>query len=101
MRLADLVDVSTRVGATRSRTEKVGRLAALLRGATPEELVVAVPYLSGDLRQGRIGVGGAALRNTLGSAAEVPTLSLLEVDATFGAMAAMAGAGSASRRMEA
>src|SRR5512147_1848922 len=98
MRLADLVAVSAQVGATRSRTEKVGRLASLLRGLSPEELSIAVPYLSGDLRQGRIGVAGASLRSALGSPADLPTLSLIEVDAGFTALAAMAGPGSAGKR---
>ncbi|HEX5043580.1 MAG TPA: ATP-dependent DNA ligase [Candidatus Polarisedimenticolaceae bacterium] len=101
MRLADVVDVSAQVGATRSRTAKIGLLASLLRRLTPEELAITVPYLSGDLRQGRIGIGGAALRNTLRSPAEAPTLTVGEVDAAFGAVAAMGGAGSAGRRMEA
>jgi DNA ligase-1 len=101
MRLADVVEVSAQVGATRSRTAKIGLLASLLRRLTPEELAITVPYLSGDLRQGRIGIGGASLRHTLGSPAEAPTLTVAEVDATFRAVAAMGGAGSASRRMEA
>ncbi|HEX5041411.1 MAG TPA: ATP-dependent DNA ligase [Candidatus Polarisedimenticolaceae bacterium] len=101
MRLADVVDVSAQVGATRSRTAKIGLLASLLRRLTPEELAIAVPYLSGDLRQGRIGVGGAALRSAIGSPAEEAGLSLVEVDATFAAMSSMSGSGSASRRMQA
>ena len=100
MRLADVVDVSAQVGATRSRTAKVGLLAGLLRRLTMEELAIAVPYLSGDLRQGRIGIGGAALRNALGAPADRPTLSLVEVDAAFGTVATTTGGGSASRRME-
>ncbi len=101
MHLADVVDVSGKVGATRSRTAKIGLLAALLRRLTPVELAIVVPYLSGNLRQGRIGVGGAALRATLGSPAGTATLSLVEVDAAFQAFTSMTGAGSASRRMEA
>ena len=101
MLLADLVVVSVQVGATRSRTAKIGLLASLLGGLSPEELSIAVPYLSGDLRQGRIGIGGAALRATLGSPAERGVLSLLEVDAAFSELSSMAGAGSAARRMAA
>jgi ATP-dependent DNA ligase I len=99
MLLADLVATSRRVAETRSRSEKIGALADLLRRLGPEEIDVAVAYLSGHLRQGRIGLGGAALRNAMpGSAASDPSLSLLEVDAAFDRLAAVSGAGSTAER---
>ncbi len=48
--------------ATSSRLAKVARLAECLGHASPDEVVVAVAYLSGYLPQGTIGVGWAALR---------------------------------------
>jgi DNA ligase-1 len=101
MLLADLVQTSAEVGATRSRSAKVGLLAAMLRRLSPEETGIAVPYVSGELPQGRIGVGYAALREARGGlAAEAPTLSLLEVDAVFTRVAATKGSGSAARRAQ-
>jgi len=99
MRFADLVATSQRVAETRSRAEKTGALADLLRRLAPDEIDVAVAYLSGHLRQGRIGLGGAALRSAMpGSAASEPSLSLREVDAAFERMAAVSGAGSTAER---
>ncbi|HEV7507783.1 MAG TPA: ATP-dependent DNA ligase [Thermoanaerobaculia bacterium] len=100
MRLADLVTTSRRVAETRSRSEKTGVLADLLRRLAPEEIDVAVAWLSGNLRQGRIGLGGAAVRDARpGTAANEPTLTLGEVDATFERIASTTGAGSTAARV--
>ena len=100
MRLADLVATSRRVAETRSRSEKVAALADLLRRLAPEEIDVAVAWLSGNLRQGRIGLGGAAIREARpGTAAGEPALTLGEVDATFERIAATTGAGSTAARV--
>ncbi len=99
MLLADLAATSRRVAETRSRSEKNGALADLLRRLAPEEIDIAVAFLSGHLRQGRIGLGGAAVRNAMpGSAAAEPSLSLLEVDAAFERIASVSGAGSTAER---
>jgi len=99
MRLADLVATSRRVAETRARSEKTGALADLLRRLGPEEIDIAVAFLSGHLRQGRIGLGGAALRSAItGSSAAEPTLTLGEVDAAFARIAAASGAGSTAAR---
>jgi DNA ligase-1 len=99
MLLADLVATSKRVAETRSRSEKTGALADLLRRLAPEEIDIAVAFLSGHLRQGRIGLGGAAVRNAMpGTAAAEPSLPLLEVDAAFERIASVSGAGSTAER---
>src|SRR5947208_6895479 len=64
MRLADLVTTSRRVSETRSRLEKISALGNLLRRLAPEEIDIAVAFLSGQLRQGRIGLGGAVIRSS-------------------------------------
>src|SRR4029079_12281453 len=100
MRLADLVSTSRRVAETRSRSEKTGALADLLRRLSPEEIDVAVAWLSGNLRQGRIGLGFAAVRDSRpGTAAAEPSLTLGEVDSTFERIAATTGAGSTAARV--
>jgi DNA ligase-1 len=102
MLFADLVSTSRRVSETRSRLEKTGALADLLRRLAPEEIDVAVAYLSGHLRQGRIGIGGAAVRGARpGTAVAEPSLPLplLEVDATFERIAGISGAGSTAARV--
>jgi DNA ligase-1 len=99
MLLNDLVTTSRRVAETRSRSAKTAALAALLRGLAPEEIVPAVSWLSGFLRQGRIGLGGAALRSAMpGSAAAEASLTIGEVDATFERIGGVSGAGSNAER---
>jgi DNA ligase-1 len=95
MLLADLVLTSRHVAATRSRSEKIAALADLLRRLGPEEIEVATAFVSGQLRQGRIGLGPAAVRAALADApaAAAPALSLSEVDAAFAGIAGVAAAG--------
>ncbi|PYQ55547.1 MAG: ATP-dependent DNA ligase [Acidobacteria bacterium] len=99
MRLADLVITSRRVSETRSRLEKTSALSDLLRRLAPGEIDIAVAFLSGHLRQGRIGLGGAAIRNAMpGTAAAEPSLTLGEVDASFERIASTTGSGSTAER---
>src|SRR5687767_13227725 len=99
MRLADLVTTSRRTSETRSRLEKTAALADLLRRLGPEEIDPAVAWLSGHLRQGRIGLGPAAIRDASpGTAAPEPTLTIGEVDATFDRIASVSGSGSTAER---
>ena len=101
-RLADLVDTSQRVAATPARSVKVRELAALLRALNADEIGIASHYLSGELPQGRIGIGYAALQAAATApAAQPPALSILEVDRRLAVIAATRGAGSAERRAQA
>src|SRR5437867_3606318 len=61
--LEEIARTSVAVAATSSRLAKIERLADCLRRLTPEEVRVAVHYLSGELPQGTIGVGWASLKN--------------------------------------
>jgi len=101
MLLDDIARVSADVAATPARTEKTRLLADCLALARPGERAVAVAYLSGELPQGSIGVGWAALRDRPAPAGPPPTLELLEVDAAVSRIAAISGKGSqAARRAE-
>jgi DNA ligase 1 len=98
--LAEIARASADVAGTSARLQKIERLAACLRAARPDEVAIAVSYLSGELPQGSIGVGWAQLRD-LPSPAPAPALELLEVDAAVGRIAGIAGRGSqALRRAE-
>ena len=71
--LSDLVRTSEAVSLASGRRVKIDEIAALLRRAAPEEIPVAVAFLSGELRQRQIGVGYAALGGLLRPAgADVP-----------------------------
>jgi DNA ligase-1 len=59
MQLSRLVEASARASETRSKRAKVQILAEALRELAPIEVEAGVGFLSGELRQGRIGVGGA------------------------------------------
>jgi DNA ligase-1 len=99
--LEELARTSAEVAATSARSKKIGRLAACLAELRPEEVGVAVSYLSGELPQGSIGVGWASLRDLPPPTTGAPTLALLDVDAAMRRIAALSGKGSqASRRAE-
>jgi ATP-dependent DNA ligase I len=101
MLLARIADTSSEVAATSSRLAKIDRLATCLRSATADEVAVAVCYLSGELPQGTVGVGWAALRDLPAPPPSPPTLELLEVDEAVTRLQALGGKGSkASRREE-
>ena len=101
MLLADVAQASADVGATSSRREKIERLATCLAALQPDEVPIAVAYLSGALPQGSIGVGWATLQDVPTPAPPPATLPLLDVDASLRRIAALAGTGSrASRRDE-
>lgn len=97
MLLSELVATSAAVAATRSRLAKRKLLAETITRAEPDEIELVVTFLSGTLRQRRTGVGWASL-SALPAPAEQPTLTPIEVDAAFGAVAALGGAGSAVLR---
>ena len=99
MLLTELVDASEAVGATRSRLEKVNRIAAVLERLSPEEVPAGVAFLSGELRQRQIGVGWAALRDLPAPAAEA-SLTVLEVDAAFERIGVLGGPGSQGARRD-
>ncbi|MGH3077495.1 MAG: ATP-dependent DNA ligase [Gaiellaceae bacterium] len=99
MLLVEIAQASTEVAATSARRAKIARLAECLTEAGPDEVGVAVAYLSGILPQGTIGVGWASLRE-LPSPAPTPSLGLLEVGATMTRIATIAGAGSQAARRE-
>ena len=97
MLLADLVNVSSAVGATRSRTAKVQAVAGALRGTDPAEAPAVVAFLSGELRQRQIGVGWSALKEVPAPAAQ-PSLTVAAVDEAFGRVGDLRGTGSQSAR---
>ena len=59
--LSTLAAISRRVAATRSRITKIQELASGIRLLQGEELLAGVLYLAGEIRQARIGLGGALL----------------------------------------
>jgi ATP-dependent DNA ligase I len=97
MRLEDIVTTSASIGATRSRRAKIELIAGCLRCLQPEEVPIAVAYLSGRLPQGTIGVGWASLRDRP-PPANGATLDLLGVDAALDRIRTATGTGSQKAR---
>ena len=122
--LSEVAQVSAAVTATSARNAKIEQIAALLGRVPPGEVTVAVAFLSGELLQGQIGVGYAAvsemLRAPAAADATVPaaedtaedaaadhggpahdqaaSLTLTDVDAAFGTIGAVTGPGSQAER---
>lgn len=96
--LAALVEASGRAAQHAGRHAKRDTLAQLLRDAAPDEVEIAVAWLSGEARQGRIGVGWSTLSTLRGAAATDATLTLREADAALDTVAAAKGKGSAAAR---
>jgi ATP-dependent DNA ligase I len=110
--LSELVRTSEAVAGAPGRRVKIDELASLLRRAAPDEVPVAVAFLSGELRQRQIGVGYAAIGGLLGAApgavadAAGPAksagtglpLTLADTDAAFAAIGAVAGPGAQAER---
>jgi DNA ligase 1 len=96
--LADVVTASAAVAATRSRTAKARTIAGVLLAADPDEVAPVTAWLSGDLLQGRLGVGWRTLRSLPGPSAASPALTVASVDDTLAELAATTGAGSVARR---
>src|SRR5437879_11578944 len=99
MLLAELLAASERVAGTRSRLAKIEALAQCLRRLDASEIALGVAELSGDTRQGRIGIGYAALKDALAAPpASAPRLTLAQVDEALARLAQIKGEGSSAER---
>jgi len=101
MRLLDLATTSAAVSGISARSAKIALIAERLRTAAgPDEVRVAVHYLSGELPQRQIGVGWAALRELPAPAAGPGELEVAEVDRILGEVGTTSGTGSQALRRE-
>jgi DNA ligase-1 len=99
---ADVVAASEAVRSTPARLGKIGHLSALLARLAPDEVKPVIGFLSGEPRQGRIGVGWATLSGLESrGAGTVPVLTVGEVDRAIDAIEAARGerSGEARRRL--
>ncbi len=96
--LSAVVATATEVAASSARNDKVAALAALLTEIEGIEAPVLVGLLTGEVRQGRIGVGWAAVRDLEITSSTHSTLTIADVDAAMTELAATSGSGSKARR---
>jgi DNA ligase-1 len=97
-RLAEVVRASAAVAATSSRLAKIRVIADCLRALAPDEIEIALPWLSGDIRQGKLTLGYASLQAVMGHAAASASLTVAHVDAAFQNLKTVKGKGSSSAR---
>ena len=98
--LAELARASRAVAATSSRLAKIARLASLLRQLEPDETGIAIAFLSGDIRQGKLALGAETLHRAKGAPAPAAKLTLHEVDAAFDDLKGIKGPRALARRAE-
>ncbi len=98
MPLADLVATADRVGATAKRSEKVAALAALLGEVPPEDVRAVVGFLTGEPRQGSIGVGWATVGGLVASPATTASVTVAELDLLLSDVQSTTGEGSVAAR---
>jgi len=99
MRLEELVRTSAAVAATSGRLDKIAQLAALLARLSPEEVPIAIGFLIGFPRQGKLGVGWATVSAARDHHAAAETsLELTDVDRAFNEMKTVKGKNATSER---
>lgn len=96
--LADVVAASRDLSETSSRSEKVAILSALLRKLDHSEVGVAVGFLAGLPRQGRVGVGYSTIHGIEPPPAQAASLTIDDLDHAIAEVQGIAGSGSAARR---
>ncbi|HEY1325410.1 MAG TPA: ATP-dependent DNA ligase [Casimicrobiaceae bacterium] len=97
--LAQLVEVSTQVGATPSRRAKIAAIAQFLRGLGRDEVPLGVAYLAGETLQGRRGIGYALIRAAQPDApADASALALTDVHDALDRVLRASGKGSVGER---
>jgi DNA ligase 1 len=98
--LAEVVTASRNVSETSSRSEKVAILAELLGRLEPSEVAVAVGFLAGVPRQGRVGIGYSTIYGIEQAPAPAASLTIDDLDRAISEVQAMTGGGSAARRKQ-
>jgi DNA ligase-1 len=100
MHFARVVETSVAVSSSPARLRKVAHLADLLRALAPDEIAPVVALVSGEPRQGRLGLGHATISEVSGvRPVDDPMLTVLDVDRALGELGQLSGAGSGRERV--
>src|ERR671915_2239303 len=94
--LADLVNASRDVTDTSSRSQKIAILAALLGRLDRDEIAVAVGFLAGVPRQGRVGVGYSTIYGIERAPVRAASLTIDDLDRGISEVQDTTGSGSAA-----
>jgi DNA ligase 1 len=98
--LVDVVTASREIAGTSSRSRKVAILAELLGQLDAREIPIAVGFLSGLPRQGRVGVGYSTIYGVQHACVAEPTLTVIDLDRAIVAVSEATGFGSAARKKQ-
>ncbi len=98
MLLNHLAQISNQVAATSARLAKIKLLADLLKQAGPDEIELAIAYLSGTIRQAKVGVGWATLQKAKSHVGTTARLQIQDIDETLETISKTAGKGSATEK---
>jgi ATP-dependent DNA ligase I len=99
VKFAVVAETSRRVAETRGRRDKIALLARLLADTPPDEIEITAAYLSGAVRQDKLGLGWATIQRAQpGMAAESPSVEVVEVNARLEGIARASGKGSAQTK---
>jgi DNA ligase-1 len=98
--LADVVTASQELTDTSSRSRKVAILSELLARLEPGEVPIAVGFLAGAPRQGRVGIGYSTMYGIEGAPATEPSLTIDDVDRAITSVEGTTGSGSAAQRKQ-
>jgi DNA ligase 1 len=98
MLLSSIVEASRNVSETSKRLEKTAILAAVLKQLSAEEIEPAVAFLSGTLRQGKMGIGYATLHGAMPEPSVKAALEIQQLDRLFDQLAGVKGSGAEQRK---
>jgi DNA ligase 1 len=98
--LADAVTASRNLTDTSSRSAKVAILSDLLGRLEPGEVPIAVGFLTGVPRQGRVGVGYRTIYGIESTPAAEPSLTIDDLDRAIAAVQGTTGGGSSAKRKQ-
>src|SRR3989442_5212464 len=98
--LTDLVTASNEVAGTSSRSRKIAILAELLRTLDASEVPIAVGFLAGVPRQGRVGVGCSTISGIECAPTETASLTIADLDRAICGIQELTGSGSAGKRKQ-
>jgi len=95
---AAVVDASREVASTRSRRSKIATIAALLKSLPAGDLEPTIGFLTGEPRQGKIGIGWATVHEIDIPAATSPSLTVRDIDNDLSLLQSTTGTQSVAAR---
>lgn len=98
MPFAAIVEASRQVASTRSRRSKSATIAVLLRALPSDDLDATISFLTGEPRQGKIGIGWASMQEIDVAPSPTPSLTVRDIDQQLTLLQATTGGQSVGAR---